>query len=94
MIRRFCLLFIAASCAAMFSCNRKTDNQNDSQQLYVGENIAVAETEYGKVRGYILRNIYQFKGIPYGASTAGKKQIYATAKTRIMGRYQTRTQLW
>lgn len=80
MIRRFCLLFIAASCAAMFSCNRKTDNQNDSQQLYVGENIAVAETEYGKVRGYILRNIYQFKGIPYGASTAGKNRFMPPQK--------------
>lgn len=80
MIRRFCLLFIVASYVTVFSCNRKTDNQSDNQQLYIGENIAVAETEYGKVRGYILRNIYQFKGIPYGANTAGKNRFMPPQK--------------
>lgn len=34
-------------------------------QLATGENIAVTETESGKVRGYIHNSIYTYKGIPY-----------------------------
>ena len=44
----------------------------DDQILFVGDNIAVANTEYGKVRGFVLRGINQFLGIPYGADTSGK----------------------
>ena len=36
----------------------------DEQILFVGDTIAVANTEYGKVRGFILRGIHQFLGIP------------------------------
>ena len=36
----------------------------DDQLLFVGDNIAVAKTEYGKVRGFVLRGINQFLGIP------------------------------
>jgi para-nitrobenzyl esterase len=32
----------------------------DEQILLVGDNIAVTETQYGKVRGYVLRGIYYF----------------------------------
>jgi len=35
----------------------------------------VAPTVYGKVKGYILRDIYHFMGIPYGASTEGKNRF-------------------
>jgi para-nitrobenzyl esterase len=34
-------------------------------QLQTGENVAVASTESGKVRGYIHNGIYTYKGIPY-----------------------------
>lgn len=47
----------------------------DEQQVFIGENIAVASTEYGKVRGFLMRGIYNFRGIPYGASTAGKNRF-------------------
>ena len=33
--------------------------------IVAGENIAVVQTIYGKVRGYIDDGIYAFKGIPY-----------------------------
>ena len=47
----------------------------DKQQVFIGEDIAVASTTYGKVRGFIMRGIYNFRGIPYGASTAGKNRF-------------------
>jgi para-nitrobenzyl esterase len=34
-------------------------------QVQTGENIAIATTESGKVRGYIRSNIFVYKGIPY-----------------------------
>jgi para-nitrobenzyl esterase len=48
---------------------------NDDQQLFIGDNIAIAETQYGKVKGFILRGIYNFRGIPYGADTSGKNRF-------------------
>lgn len=47
----------------------------DDQQLYIGDDIAIAQTTYGKVQGFILRGIYNYRGIPYGASTAGKNRF-------------------
>ena len=35
-------------------------------QVQSGENVAIANTESGKVRGYIRNNIFVYKGIPYG----------------------------
>jgi para-nitrobenzyl esterase len=37
-------------------------------QLQTGENIAVANTDAGKVRGYIHNSIYTYKGIPYATA--------------------------
>src|SRR5690348_16048966 len=37
---------------------------SDEQLLQVGDEIAVADTQYGKVRGYVLRGINYFLGIP------------------------------
>ena len=34
-------------------------------QLQTGENVAVTNTDAGKVRGYIHNSIYTYKGIPY-----------------------------
>jgi para-nitrobenzyl esterase len=35
---------------------------------------AVAKTQYGKVRGYVEDGVLAFKGVPYGASTAGENR--------------------
>jgi len=61
--------------AFLFSgCNttNKSNTDNDGQVFFIGDDIAIAETVYGKVRGFILRGIYQFRGIPYGADTDGE----------------------
>ncbi len=50
-------------------------NDSDDQQLLVGDNIAIAETKYGKVKGFILRGITCYRGIPYGADTSGKNRF-------------------
>ncbi len=53
---------------------------NDEQVLFVGDNIAVANTQYGKVRGFILRGIHTFLGIPYGADTSGANRFMPPQK--------------
>lgn len=54
----------------------------DKQVLFIGDDIAVAETKYGKVRGYILRDIYYFLGIPYGADTSGPNRFMPPQKPK------------
>ena len=63
---------LATSCGAS---NQKDDS--DEQILFIGDDIAVANTQYGKVKGYILNGIYTFLGIPYGADTSGKNRFMA-----------------
>jgi len=50
--------------------------------LFVGDNIAVANTQYGKVRGYILRGVHTFLGIPYGADTSGENRFMPPQKPK------------
>ncbi len=66
------LLFAAQSCSGTES--GKTA-ENDGQRLYIGDSIAIANTQYGKVKGFILDSIYTFRGIPYGASTEGENRF-------------------
>lgn len=53
---------------------------NDGPVLQVGDNIAVTETQYGKVRGYVLRGIHYFLGMPYGADTSGANRFMPPRK--------------
>ena len=51
-----CLLLFVAHCQ---------NTGSDTDPIVAGENIAIANTEYGKVRGYIHNGTYVYKGIPY-----------------------------
>ncbi len=65
-----------ASCAAP----AESTAQDDEQILFISNDIAIADTAYGKVRGFILRGITQFRGIPYGADTGGKNRFMSPKK--------------
>ena len=71
------LIFVLMSMIVISSCNsgNRSNAEEDGQVLFVGDDIAIAETAYGKVQGFILRDIYQFRGIPYGADTGGKNRF-------------------
>ena len=68
-----------ASCAAPAT---STSEENDEQILFIGDEIAIADTAYGKVKGFILRGITQFRGIPYGADTGGKNRFMPPQKPK------------
>ena len=74
------MLCIGASLMLMSACggaqsNATTVNEADEQQIYIGDNIAVAQTQYGKVRGFIQRGVYTYLGIRYGADTSGENRF-------------------
>ncbi|HKK41314.1 MAG TPA: carboxylesterase family protein, partial [Bacteroidales bacterium] len=52
----------------------------DNQVLFIGDKIALADTQYGKVKGYVLRGINYFLGIPYGADTSGANRFMPPQK--------------
>ena len=56
--------------------------KGDGQILLVGDNIAVANTACGKVRGYVLRGINYFVGVPYGADTSGANRFMPPQKPK------------
>jgi para-nitrobenzyl esterase len=58
--------------------NKENKNETTPEQvLEISENGAIIETNFGKVRGYRRNGIYTYKGIPYGASTAGANRFMA-----------------
>jgi len=66
--------------ATTFEPPKSTKPNGDDQILFVGDNIAVTNTEHGKVRGFILRGIHTYLGIPYGADTSGKNRFMPPQK--------------
>lgn len=54
-MKKITICFLAMICLSLFA----------SAQLQTGENVAVTNTDAGKVRGYIHNGIYTYKGIPY-----------------------------
>lgn len=78
---------IAAGAAAVATgCSRAPQDAETAgpggQVLLVGDNIAVANTEYGKVRGYVLRGINYFLAMPYGADTSGANRFMPPQKPK------------
>jgi para-nitrobenzyl esterase len=55
---------------------------DDGPVLRVGDAIAVAPTQHGRVRGYVLRGIHYFLGIAYGADTSGPNRFMPPEKPK------------
>lgn len=73
---------LGSATLSMASCKGATsvETRNDEQVLFIGDNIALADTIYGKVKGYQLRGIYYFLGMPYGADTSGANRFMPPQK--------------
>jgi para-nitrobenzyl esterase len=64
-----------AAGAATTAAEAAPSKSQDGQLLLVGDNIALTNTQYGKVRGFVLRGIHHFLGLPYGADTSGANRF-------------------
>jgi para-nitrobenzyl esterase len=65
-----------------FRASGSIKDKQDDQILFIGDNIALADTQYGKVKGYKLRDIFYFLGIPYGADTSGANRFMPPQKPK------------
>ena len=55
--------------------NNAANSEADEQQVFIGEDIAIAQTQYGKVQGFMSRDVYTFLGVRYGANTEGANRF-------------------
>src|SRR5512136_2229619 len=95
--RRHALLLSAAGVDAMLTGNAHASNSSKTaaRQEPGGcstPRSAIAKTQYGKVRGYVEDGVLTFKGVPYGANTAGENRwLPAKPPTPWEGEYPALT---
>lgn len=76
-------LTLGTTAVSMTSCAPAPKAEaEDGQILFIGDDIALADTQYGKVKGYQLRGINYFLGIPYGADTSGVNRFMPPQKPK------------
>jgi para-nitrobenzyl esterase len=70
----------AAAASTVDGVSGETASKAERQAAVSTPTSAVVETVSGKVRGFLDRGIYTYKGIPYAASTEGKNRWLAPQK--------------
>ena len=73
---------VAMSVAATAAGPTSGTTKSEGQILLVGDHIALTETQYGKVRGYVLRGIQYYLGMRYGADTSGANRFMPPQKPK------------
>lgn len=73
-MKRISILLISLVCL-LASCGGNRNCCEDKQLLQIGDDIAIVNTTYGTIQGFIYKDVYTFLGIPYGASTAGANRF-------------------
>lgn len=53
----------------------RQNSQSDDQILFINDDVAIVDTQYGKVQGFKLNDVFQFRGIPYGQDTSGENRF-------------------
>jgi hypothetical protein len=51
-----------------------------SDSIVASDSAAIAGTTHGRVRGFMHKEMFIFRGIPYGAPTSGTRRFMAPAK--------------
>ncbi|HUB77500.1 MAG TPA: carboxylesterase family protein [Bryobacteraceae bacterium] len=73
---------VAMTAAAAAAGPTSGTTKSEGQLLLVGDNIALTDTQYGKVRGYVLRGIQYYLGMRYGADTSGANRFLPPQKPK------------
>jgi para-nitrobenzyl esterase len=60
--------------------SRAPSGSATSGSIVASDSAAIAETTRGRVRGFVHREMFTFRGIPYGAPTAGSRRFMPPAK--------------
>ena len=74
-MKKMRILLAVAAALLLSGCQNQHQGESPVQSLLVGDDIAIAQTQYGKIQGYIYNGVYHFLGVPYGASTAGQNRF-------------------
>ena len=71
----------------------------DEQQLQIGDEIAIANTQYGQVKGFVMHGVYTWLGIPYGAPTSltikcGVNDVKTEGESKVLTAFATQLLLF
>lgn len=72
-MKHFILSALAMMCLLASCGNEKCCE--DKQLLQIGDDIAIVNTTYGTLQGFIYKDVYTFLGIQYGAPTSGANRF-------------------